>query len=246
MEREWIDQSRKLVDLLALKSKPVAITFTNEKVEVENPKRTWVCRALKLAAEGQSCVIDVETSACGGGSWHCGLTEPPSGEGRRALQAFLTRGEKLTGSIVSFHRMQHLGSPPPTGMSDRILIGPMEDAGMRPDIVVFLCDPEQACRLISLDHFWDGIPPRIDVSGSLCHGAVSYPIVTGRTNLTLGDWTARRMQKFDRDIVFVTIPYERMQNLILAIPRSSAGTAEVELPEPIRRVFEEEGLTESP
>lgn len=67
MEREWIEQSKKLIDLLALKLKPVAITFTNEKVKVENPKRTWVCRALKLAAEGQSFVIDAETSACGGG-----------------------------------------------------------------------------------------------------------------------------------------------------------------------------------
>ena len=245
MEEEWIGQSKELTDLLALKRKPVAVTFTNEQVEVEDAKRTWICRALKLAAEGQTFVIDAGTSACPGGSWHCGLIEPPSGEGRRAIQAFLTGGEKLTGTIVSFQRMQFLGSPPPTGMSDRILIGPMEDARMRPDIVLFLCDPEQACRLISLDHFWDGVPPRIELSGSLCHSAVSYPIMTGRTNLTLGDWTARRMQKFDKEIVFVTIPYERMQNLILAIPRSSAGTADVELPEPIRRVFEEEGLTES-
>jgi uncharacterized protein (DUF169 family) len=245
MEREWIDQSEKLTDLLAFERKPVAITFTNEQVEVKDTKRTWLCRALKLAAEGQSFVIDAETSACGGGSWHCGLIEQPSGEGRRALQAFLTAGEKLTSTIVSFNRMQSLGSPPPTGMSDRVLIGPMEDAGMRPDIVVFLCDPEQACRLITLDHFWDGIPPRIELSGSLCHSAISYPIVTGRTNLTLGDWTARRMQKFDKEIVFVTIPYERMHNLVLAIPRCSAGTGDVELPEPFRRVFEQEGLTEN-
>ena len=244
MEKEWVGQSEELTELLGFKRKPVAITFTNEKVEVENPKRTWVCRALKLAAEGRSFVIDVETSACGGGSWHCGLVGPPSGKGKRALQAFLTGGEKLTGTIVSFQRMQGLGSPPPTGLSDRILIGPMDEAKARPDLAVFLCDPGQACRLITLDHFWDGIPPRIEPSGSLCHSAIAYPIMTGNTNLTLGDWTARRMQKFDRDVVFVSIPYERMQNVISAIPRCSAGTAEVELPEPIRRVFEEEGLTE--
>jgi hypothetical protein len=31
--------------------------------------------------------------------------------------------------------------------------------------------------------------------------------------------------------VFLTIPYGRMANLLLAIPECSAGTAEVEIPE---------------
>jgi uncharacterized protein (DUF169 family) len=198
-----------------------------------------VCRALKLAAAGESFVIDAEKSACPGGSWHCGLTEPPQATGRRALQHFLTRGEKLTASIVSFQRMQGLGSAPPTGMSDRIFIGPMDAAPLRPDIVVFVCNAEQACRLVALDHYWDGKPLHVELTGSLCHAAIGYPVVTGNTNLTLGDWTARRMQKYASDIVFLTVPYERIANLILAIPECSAGTAEVEIPEAFRSTFEE-------
>lgn len=235
----WTEQSGELVELLGLEMKPVAVTFTNEEVEAPDAKKAWVCRALKQAAEGSSFVIDRETSACPGGSWHCGLSEPPSAEGRRFLQKFLTRGEKLTSSIVSFQRMQDLTSPPPTGLSERILIGPMDDAIMRPDLAIFVCNAEQACRLVTLDQFWDGIPPRVELAGSLCHSAIAYPVMTGRSNLTLGDWTARRMQKYSPGDVFVTIPYERLGSLVSAIPECSAGNAEVEIPSDIRRGFEE-------
>ncbi len=219
-----------LKELLGLRNEPVAVTFTNEEVEVAGSGRVWICRALQQASEGRSFAIDAENSACPGGSWHCGLTEPVSGPALRGLQHFLTRGEKLTASIVSFERMRMLSTPPPTGLSERILITPMREAELRPDLVVFLCDPEQACRLIWLDTYWDGVPPRVELLGSLCHSAIAYPLVTGSSNLTLGDWTARRMQGFSADTVFFTLPLERMHNLLEAVPRSSAGRAEVEMP----------------
>jgi hypothetical protein len=50
---------------------------------------------------------------------------------------------------------------------------------------------------------------------------------------------ARRMQKYEKDIVFVNIPYERMHNLVTAVPECSAGTAELDIPPEMQRVFEE-------
>lgn len=240
MERMWQGQLDELARVLGLASRPVAITFSNDPVEAGKRERMWMCRALKLAAAGQSFVVDRERSACPGGSWHCGLTERPSGEPFRALQRFLTKGEKLTHSVVSFHRMQALAVPPPTGMADFIFIGPIDEAPVMPDIVVFLANGEQACRLISLDHFWDGIPPAVELAGALCHSAIAYPITTGRTNVTFGDWTARRQQKYDAEVVFVSIPYERVHNLVAAIPECSAGSAPLEIPPEFRRMMEGE------
>jgi uncharacterized protein (DUF169 family) len=239
LETKWVEQSKKLVEVFGLENKPVAVTFTNEELEAVEPRKAWICRAMKMAAAGESFVIDKETSACPGGAWHCGLSDPPAAQSRRALQKFLTTGEKLTHSIVSFQRMQGLTSPPPTNMSERILMAPMDVSPMRPDLVLFICTAEQACRLITLDHFWDGIPPHVEVAGSLCHSAIGYPVMTGHTNLTLGDWTARRQQRFGRDDVFVTVPYERLANLIAAIPKCSAGTAKLEIPPEFSGVVEE-------
>jgi uncharacterized protein (DUF169 family) len=239
MSTDWKEQATKLMELLVLERKPVAVTFTNELVD-GGGRKAPVCGALKVAAEkGRRIVVDAQTRGCPGGLWHCGLTPPPPGQARRKLQEFLTSGEKLTHSIVSFYRMEELGSPPPTGLSDRLIVEPMESAEMLPDLAVFLCNAEQACRLISLDTYWDGKPPRIELTGSLCHSAIAYPAVTGNTNATFGDWTARRVQNYATDVAFVSIPYERMHNLVAAIPHSSAGIAEVVIPPFFRHEMDE-------
>ncbi|MBC7229750.1 MAG: DUF169 domain-containing protein [Actinobacteria bacterium] len=235
MKKVWQGELDGVVEALGIRSRPVAVTFTNQELEAGKHKKVWVCNALKQASRGRSFVIDAETSACPGGGWHCGLTPPPQGPAWRGLQWFLTRGEKLTASIVSFHRMQSLAAPPPLGMAERMVMAPVSEAELRPDLVVFLVNAEQACRLVFLDHYWDGIPLRAELTGSLCHSAIAHPLVTGRSNVTFGDWTARRMQKYGPDVIFVSVPYERIHNLVEAVPACSAGTAELEIPKGFRR-----------
>jgi uncharacterized protein (DUF169 family) len=228
---EFKEQSKLLKKVLELKKEPLAITFTNDEMAEGQYEKTSICKALKRAAEGSCFVIDEEVSTCPGGSFYCGFKEVPSGAQKRRLQWFLTKGEKLTGTIVSFERQQKLTVQPPTGLADRLVICPLEKTTIRPDIVLFQCNPEQACRLRTLDTYWDGIPPKQQVIGALCHSSIVFPVMTGCTNLTMGDWTARRQQKFEPDILFVSVPYERMHNLIAAIPNCSAGDAEAVIPE---------------
>ena len=49
--------------------------------------------------------------------------------------------------------------------------------------------------------------------------------------MTVGDWTARHQQGFESDVIFLSVPYERIHNLIAAIPVCSAGNAEAVIPE---------------
>jgi uncharacterized protein (DUF169 family) len=228
---EFKEQSELLKKVLGLKKEPLAISFTNEEISDGQYEKTSICKALKRAAEGNCFVIDEKVSTCPGGSRFCGFTEVTSGEQKRRLQRFLIKGEKLTSTIVSFERMQKLTIQPPTGLADRLVICPLEKTKIRPDIVLFQCNPEQACRLITLDTYWDGISPKQQVIGSLCHSSIIYPIMTGYTNITTGDWTARKNQEFEPDILFLSVPYERIHNLMTAIPKCSAGDAEAVIPE---------------
>jgi uncharacterized protein (DUF169 family) len=228
---ELKEQSQILKKVLGLKKEPLAISFTNEEVSRGKYEKTSICKAIKLAAEGHCFVIDENVSTCPGGSRVCGFTEITSKQQKRGLQKFLTKGEKLTGSIVSLERMQKLTTPPPTGLADKVIICPLEETEIRPDMILFLCNAEQACRLITLDTYWNGLSPKQQLIGALCQTAISYTIMTGSTNVSMGDWTARNNQKFEPDIVFVSIPYERIENLIDAIPLCSAGEATVHIPE---------------
>lgn len=214
---------------LDLKYEPLAVSFTNDKVSAGKYERTSICRAIKLASEGECFVIDENLSTCPGGTMYCGFGEEMSRDQKRRLQKFLTQGEKLTGSIVTFERMRKLATQPPTGLADRVVICPLEKAEIRPDIILFLANPEQVCRLITLDTYWDGISPKQQIIGALCNTSIAYSVMSGFTNISMGDWTARHNQDFGSDIVFMSVPYERINNLIKAIPLCSAGEAASEM-----------------
>ena len=146
---DFKEQAKILKKVLGLQKEPLAISFTNEDISTGRYEKTSICRALKLAAEGECFIIDDQMSTCPGGSRYCGFSGEITGNKKRRLQNFLTKGEKLTNSIVSFERMMKLSVAPPTGLSDRIVMCPLEKTEIKPDMILFLCNGEQACRIIS-------------------------------------------------------------------------------------------------
>lgn len=123
---EFKEQAGLLIKVLGLKKEPLAITFTNDEVSEGLYEKTSICKALKRAAEGDCFIIDEKVETCPGGSRFCGFTEFKSEASRRRLQRFLTKGEKLTSSVVSFERMLKLPVQPPTGLAERLVICPLE------------------------------------------------------------------------------------------------------------------------
>jgi len=111
----------------------------------------------------------------------------------------------------------------PSGLS------PLEKAEIAPDLVVFLCNPEQACRLVTLATYPDGLPPKTEIVGSTCHMVIAYPLVSGELNISLLDYTSRKYQNYKPEELFVSIPYHRLPGLVGSIDVCSAGTAQVDL-----------------
>lgn len=232
MEKEWIDQAQRLIALLGLRGSPVAVTYSLEPDPRAMPGRYWVCQALQEARGGAILDLTPQTSACNGGTFHLGLGPRPTGEADRALKKFLIQGEKLFCSLATVQRLRSLTLPPPLGLADHVLFAPLERAEKRPDLVVFAVNPEQACRLLTLATFMDGVPPRTESMGASCYTTITYPLLSGEINISLLDYTARRVRRFAAEELFLTIPYFRISNLMESIPYCSAGTAPIEvLPE---------------
>lgn len=146
---EWKDYSREIKKLLGLKGSPVAVTYSMDPVSNATKSKRQVCNALLLARDGEIIDLTKKNSACSGGTWHLGLAEREKGERDRALKDFLVHGEKLFCSVTVFHRAMALGATPPLGLADHVIFSPMEKAELRPDIVVFICNSKQACRLVT-------------------------------------------------------------------------------------------------
>lgn len=226
----WLEWSKTLVDVLGLKGSPIAITYSIDPEPEPSAGRHWVCEILKDVRDGKTICIAKENSACMGGTVQLGLGQRPSGKPERALQKFLVHGEKMFCSITAFHRATATGVQPPLGMADKVVFSPLGDAKTEPDLVLFLCNAEQACRLITLATYFTGVSPKTQLVGSACHMAITYPLVSGEINVSFMDYTARKMKEFDPNELVVSIPYHHVPNLMESIKRSSAGTAEAKIP----------------
>jgi uncharacterized protein (DUF169 family) len=233
---EWKDYAYKIRELLGLKGNAVAITYSMKPPSISFEGKYQVCKAFLHARNGEVINLTTSTCSCPGGIWQLGLAEPPKGDLDKAQKEFLVNGEKLYCSITTYYRARTLSVTPPLGLADNIILSPMDKAEFRPDIILFICNAEQACRLVTLDIYNTGIPPRIEMSGSTCHQAVAYPIVTGELNVSLMDYTSRRIRGYNKEELLVSIPYHRFIGIIRSIDHCTAGLAKMEVPESFRRL----------
>ena len=226
----WRDYSQRLKQLLSLEGSPIAVTYSMTPISRAKTGRYAVCQALLEARSGAIINLTKKSCACPGGIWHLGLGARPSGKAGDTLKKFLVEGEKLFCSIATMNRVMALTSPPPEGLAENVILSPLEKAELMPDLVVFLCNPEQACRLVTLSTYPDGKPPKVEMVGSTCHMVIAYPLVTGEINVSLMDYTDRSHRDYKADELFITIPYHMMPGLMWSIDRCSAGTAKAEFP----------------
>ena len=233
---EWKNYAKDIKKLLGLKGSPIAVTYSMDPIAKAGKGKIRVCNALLQARDGKIIDLTKKNSACGGGTWHLGLGEREKGESDRALKDFLVNGEKLFCSVTVFHRAMVLGAAPPLGLADHVILSPLEKAELCPDIVVFICNSKQACRLVTLDEYGTGIPPKIEMIGATCHQVISYPIVSGELNVSLMDYTSRKIKGYTENDLFVSIPYHRFLGVMRSVPGCTAGTAKFEIPESFRRI----------
>ncbi len=224
----WRDYAVQLRDVLGLDGSPVAVTFSNTPAGNGKGTKTMVCGAFYQAArKGVTFNVTAATCSCPGGATFLGLAVP-SPERAATVQRFLIEGEKFSACAASFFRSRALGQgQPPMGVGKFVVIGPMEKSELKPDLVLFLCNPAQASRLVVLSSYETGIPVQGQLSSSTCGGAITYPLSTGRPNVSLLDPSSRHLVKgyMDSDLIF-SAPFFIVRSIVESIPLSTAGTAQ--------------------
>jgi uncharacterized protein (DUF169 family) len=70
---------------------------------------------------------------------------------------------------------------------------------------------------------------------------ITYPLVTGKVNVSFGDITARKMERYPVDELFVTLPYAHLRSVVASFGSCTAGTAKAEIPAGMRRLMKESG-----
>ncbi len=208
------------VSVLELQGQPISITYSDEEVQPTIEKAIEICQALKLARSGDVICMSKANCSCPGGRWHVGFDEKMEG-----LERTLVEGEKLWATVAIARQSigeTHRIAPPPLGLAKFLIFSPLNKAELRPDLVVIFANPWQASRLIFLADY-HGFPIKPRITGSLCWSVITYPLITGNFNATMGDPTARRVHQYNPNDLIVSIPYRMIPAMMEAIEYSTAG-----------------------
>lgn len=215
---------KKIRDALGIQREAVGVKYTDESPTDNLADGQYaVCNGILEAANGKVIMLSKETCACGGGKSSLGLTETS-----QVPIKMLVEGEKLWCDVKTAIRSRIESRKiaiPPVGIAGKVYLYPLSQDIFNPDLVIFLVNAEQVSRLVTLAQFWDGKTPSFEMRGSLCWSAITYPIVSGNFNITVGDISARRAAGWEKNTIIVSIPSEKIQGIADALNKSTAGTA---------------------
>lgn len=238
-KKEWQKYSVVLKELFNLEYSPVAVSCSQKPLKSEE-KKVRICRAILDAGRGQTLQIGKKTNACFGAGWHLGFYRLSNPKISKLIENFVVEGEKLFSSYEALNNIVRDMPEPPDNSKNYFLLSPLENAEFNPQVVIFICNPEVACRLLTFITFTDGLMPKIKIGGPTCRLAIIYPMVSGEVNLSFYDYTARKMCNVDKDKLLVSIPYKRIPKIIEDIDKCSAGTAKIEYPQKFREFLQKQ------
>jgi uncharacterized protein (DUF169 family) len=154
------------------------------------------------------------------------------------VKKFVVEGEKLFSSYQALDNLILQMQEVPDNSGSCFVLSPLEKCEFRPELVIFICNAEACCRLLTLAIFTDGAMPKIKIGGPTCQMSIIYPLLTGEINLSFYDYTARKMCNVEKDKLLISIPYKKILEIIGNIDKCSAGKAKIEYPEEFRQFLQ--------
>ncbi|MCD6208104.1 MAG: DUF169 domain-containing protein [Methanosarcinales archaeon] len=220
---DYAEMSNKLVDLLGLKGKPIAVSLIKRTEdipkslkEIEKPRR--YCQMLQDARfDGTVSLATAETHACKGGAAAIGLIDYGPNLKTGALYHYKLNKEVTLG--VAKRVVDQMPRPAP-GSTIATIIAPLDHAptdpdGAVPDVVVVMAGVVAARRIVQAVIYRHGGRFNANFAGiqSTCADATGYPYISGNVNVSIGcDGAAKNAGLADDELV-VGIPAELLEEI---------------------------------
>ena len=233
-KKEWHEFSNILKRILGLELDPVAINCSKVKAPDSDKSKVRICQAILSAAKGLPQIIDKKNNACLGAAWHLGFIKIRDKKATDMIKKFVVEGEKLFSSYQALDTLISQMEEVPDNSEASFILSPLEKSDYKPDIVIFICNPEQACRILTMITFIDGRMPKIKIGGPTCRMAIMYPLLTNEVNISFYDYTARKICNIDKDKLLISIPYAMLPKIIENLDHCTAGRAKMEYPQGFR------------
>lgn len=208
---KWLDV------LLNLRRKAVGIKFLLTKTEYlafeahENSHRMSYCTMVKRAGDGICQKVHAGHQACPGGSMALGFQEVSqeviSGKRRLGYETYknLCIAHKVSKNMAYCDHKTY-----------GLAVMPLEAFEKEPDVVIVVCDPYNAMRIVQGYAYHNGHASSIKLSGmqAICQECTSFPYENDQLNISLMCTGTRMLAGWAKDEMAIGMPYHLFPQIV--------------------------------
>jgi uncharacterized protein (DUF169 family) len=198
----------RMMEILELKNSPIAVKLIKPGEELPNikapGKRPRYCQLLMLGRRGETLLLTPENIACPAASAAFGFSPLPEMISSGKMLHTLGLYETPAAAAETMRTMPRLKP----GSTSALVVGPLGDFPLDPDVVVVEGLPEQVMWLCLARTFKNG--GRLNFSTSIfqccCVDSTVVPYMTGEINASPGCYGCRDATDTPREDMFIGIP----------------------------------------
>lgn len=225
---DYAEMSDKLVNLLGLNGKPIAVSLLkrsedipDDMEEIKDPLR--YCQMLQKAR--YDGVVSFATSvkhSCKGGAAAIGLEDYPENIKTGAL--YFEKLEKEVSLGVAKRVVDNMPRPAP-GSTVATIVAPLDNTPTKPDVVIVIGNTLTARRIAQAVIYKRGGRMHSNFAGiqSTCADATGSPYITGEVNISIGCDGAAKNAGLNDDEMVVGIPGEMLGDIVTILAERAPG-----------------------
>ena len=213
------EMSRKLVDKLNLKGKPIAVSLLTRKEDIpegmeEATEPVRYCQMLQNARFDDAVTLaSEEKHSCKGGAAAIGLRDYPENISSGALY-YNKLGKEISLGIAK-RVVDNMPRPTPGSIVNTI-VAPLDNTPLQPDVIVIIGNVLAARRIVHAVIYRHGGRQTSNYAGiqSTCADATGSPYITGELNKSIGCDGAAKNAGLKDDELVIGIPAELLEDIV--------------------------------
>lgn len=225
---DYAEMSNRLVDLLKLNGKPIAVSLLKRKEDIPGELKeiedlTRYCQMLQNARfKGTVSLATANKHSCKGGAAAIGLEDYPDNIKTGAL--YLEKLNKEISLSVAKRVVDNMPRPAP-GSTVATVVAPLENTPTKPDVIVVIGNTLAARRIVQAVIYRHGGRMNANFAGiqSTCADATGSPYTTGEVNVSIGCDGAAKNAGLTDDEMVVGIPEELLEDIVGILAERAPG-----------------------
>jgi uncharacterized protein (DUF169 family) len=165
--------------------------------------------------QGKTILMLAEDHGCDRGAYMLGVKEPPE----TVLNGEMYAKSHMVETARAGKRLIDQAPKIPVGKTAAILLTPLEEATIDPDVVLVSANPHQSLVILNAINYQNGleIPLRFQILTSFCAYATALPFKYGKPEATIPQEQARMRSNFTNEEMLIGIPGEMLEHVAQVI-----------------------------